>query len=123
MRKHVEVRGPASAAAMWSAYADTSRWSTWAPQIRRVHPLGPLEVGMRGVLDGPFAVRARFEVTRVDEVARRWSWRVHVGPACLTIDHAVMDGRTSVDIEGPGLLVQAYAPLARLSLPRLAHVT
>ena len=108
---------------MWAAYADTSRWSTWAPQIGRVYPIGPLEVGMRGVVDGPFAVRARFEVTRVDEVARRWSWSVRAGPARLTIDHAVMDGRTSVDIEGPGPLVQAYVPLARFSLTRLARVT
>jgi len=46
-----------------------------------------------------------------------------VGPACLTIDHVVTDGVTAVDIEGPGLLVHPYAPVARVSLTRLVHVT
>lgn len=75
------------------------------------------------MVEGPFGVRARFEVTVVDEVARRWTWRVHVGPACLTIAHGVTDGLTAVDIEGPGLLVHSYAPVARVSLTRLVHVT
>ena len=108
---------------MWSAYADTSRWASWAPQIRRVDPQGPLEEGMQGVVEGPFGVRARFEMTVVDEAERQWTWRVQVGPARLTIDHGVTDGLTAVEIDGPAALVHAYAPVARLALTRLVHVT
>ena len=107
---------------MWSAYADTSRWATWAPQIRRVHPQGPLEEGMRGVVEGPFWAKARFEVTVVAEAERRWTWRVQVGPARLTMDHEVADGRTAVEIDGPTPLVHAYAPVARIALTRLVHL-
>lgn len=104
---------------MWAAYVDTSRWASWAPQIRRVEPLGPIAVGSRGVVEGLLGVKVRFEVTRVDEAARRWSWRVRVGPAHMTIDHEVDDGATAVVIEGPAPLVIAYAPVARLALTRL----
>jgi len=121
MRRRIEERGSASADAMWTAYADTSHWATWAPQIRRVEPLGPLEEGMRGVVEGPFWARARFEVTTIDEAARRWTWRVRVGPAHMTIDHEVADGVTAVVIEGPAPLVLAYAPIARLALVRLVR--
>ena len=104
---------------MWAAYADTSRWATWAPQIHRVDPNGPLEEGMSGVVEGPIGARARFEVTFVDEAARRWTWKVWIGPAQLTIDHEVDDGLTAVEIAGPAPLVIAYAPLARMALTRL----
>ena len=123
MRTRVEVRGSASAATMWAAYADTSRWTSWAPQIRRVEPLGALEEGMHGHVEGPFFSKARFEVTHVDEAARRWSWRVAIGPAHLTIGHEVGDGATAVVIEGAAPLVLAYAPVARLALTRLANLT
>jgi diadenosine tetraphosphatase ApaH/serine/threonine PP2A family protein phosphatase len=107
---------------MWAAYADTSRWITWAPHIRRVDPLGSLEEGMRGVVRGPFGASARFEVTSVDAHEGRWTWKVRVGAARLTIDHEVADGRTSVDLDGPAPLVLAYAPVARRALERLVHV-
>jgi hypothetical protein len=121
MQRRVEARGPAGADAMWAAYADTSRWAAWAPQIRRVEPLGPLEEGMRGSVEGPLWARARFEVVSVDAAARRWTWRVWAGPARLTIDHEVADGVTAVVIEGPAPLVLAYAPVARLALLRLVR--
>jgi hypothetical protein len=122
MRTRVEVRGAARAATMWAAYADTSRWASWAPQIRRVEPLGSLEEGMRGLVEGPFSARARFEVTHVDEAARRWSWRVAIGPAHLGIDHEVGERVAAVEISGPAPLVIAYAPVARLALSRLVNL-
>lgn len=107
---------------MWSAYADTSRWATWAPQIRRIEPQGPIQEGMRGVVEGPFGARTRFEVTSVDEAEGRWGWRVQVGPARLTIDHEVADGLTAIEIDGPAPLVLVYTPVARLALTRLVHL-
>jgi len=122
MRTRVEVRGTASAVTMWAAYAHTSRWTNWAPQIRRVEPLGPLEEGLRGRVDGPLFARATFEVTRVDQAARRWTWRVAIGPAHLSIEHEMSEGATAVVIEGPAPLVLAYAPVARLALTRLVNL-
>jgi|ABSQ01.1.fsa_nt_gi hypothetical protein len=119
VRTRIEVRGPAKATAMWAAYADTGRWSAWAPHIRRVVPRQALEEGMHGVVEGPFAVAARFEVTKVDQAAGRWTWKVRIGPGRLTIDHEVSDGVTSIEIDGAAPLVLAYAPLARLALNRL----
>jgi hypothetical protein len=119
MRRRVEVVGPASAAAMWAAYADTSRWSTWAPHITRVEPRGPLVEGMRGVVHGPLWARATFDVARVDEEAGTWGWTVRVGPARLRIDHEVGDGRTAIVVDGAAPLVLAYEPVARIALRRL----
>ena len=121
MRTRVEARGPASAQAMWFAYAHSSRWPRWAPQVRRVDPEGPLVAGMRGMVHGPAWSKARFEVTFVDPAAGRWTWRVQAGPVRLTIDHEVADGLTAVVIDGPAPFVLAYAPMARLALRRLVR--
>lgn len=118
----IEATGPSTARDMWEAYAEPARWHEWAPQIRAVRPLERISPGLRGEVEGLFGVRARFEVTDVDEVAERWTWRVQVGPATLTIAHEVADGRTSVEIDGPAPLVIAYAPVARLALSRLVHI-
>ena len=59
----------------------------------------------------------------VDAAARRWTWRVGVGPLGVVLDHGVdpADGETTAwaDVHAPRLLVRAYAPLARLALRRL----
>jgi hypothetical protein len=107
---------------MWEAYADPSRWSTWAPQIRAVRPLERLRTGLSGEVEGLAGLRVRFEVTEVDEAAGRWTWRVHLGPAALTIEHEVADGRTAIVLDGPAPVVVAYAPVARLALSRLVRL-
>ena len=122
MRMRLEATGPASGWTMWEAYADPSRWSSWAPQIRAVRPLERLRPGLRGEVRGLGGTRARFEVTAVDEADGRWTWRVRLGPAALTIDHEVADGRTAVVLDGPAPVVVAYAPVARLALSRLVHL-
>lgn len=122
MRTRIEATGPATARDMWEAYAEPARWHEWAPQIRAVRPLERISPGLRGEVEGLFGVRVRFEVTDVDEPAGRWTWRVEVGPARLTIAHEVADGRTGVVIDGSAPLVIAYAPVARLALSRLVHI-
>jgi len=122
MRMRVEAAGPASRRAMWEAYADPSRWSTWAPQIRAVRPLERLRPGLRGEVEGLAGPRVRFEVTEVDEAAGRWTWRVRLGPAALTMDHEVADGRAAIALDGPTPIVLAYAPVARLALSRLVRL-
>ena len=122
MRTRIEATGPATAHDMWEAYAEPTRWRGWAPQIRAVRPLERIRPGLRGEVEGLLGVRVRFEVTAVDEAARRWTWRVGVGPATLTISHEVADGRTAVELDGPAPVVVAYAPVARLALARLVQV-
>ena len=55
--------------------------------------------------------------------ARTWSWLVRIGPVDLDLRHGVeADGtgsRTTVDIEGPAVVVLAYGPVARYALGRL----
>jgi len=79
-------------------------------------------VGMRGVVEGPFGSRARFEVTSVNETRGLWTWEVRLGPARLVIDHEVADGKTAVTIGGPAPFVLAYAPVARRALERLVNL-
>ena len=118
----VEATGPASRAAMWSAYADPTRWSTWAPQITEVLAEGPLRPNLEGAVRGILGVRAHFHVISVDEPVGRWSWDVRSGPVRLRIDHEVDDGRTAVVIRGAAPIVLAYAPVARAALGRLVRL-
>jgi hypothetical protein len=122
VRTRIEATGPATTRDMWEAYADPARWHEWAPQIRAVRPLERIQTGLRGEVEGLLGVRVRFEVTEVDEPTGRWTWRVEVGPARLTIAHEVADGRTAAEIDGPAPIVLAYSPVARLALSRLVHV-
>jgi hypothetical protein len=118
----IEATGTATAEAMWEAYAEPCRWSSWAPQIREVHPTSRIRPGSTGEVVGVAGTRVRFEVTEVDEPAGRWTWRVRIGFASLTIAHEVADGRTEVEIVGPAPVVLAYAPVARIALARLVRV-
>ena len=122
MEMRVEATGTASRDAMWDAYADPSRWPTWAPQIRSVEPREPIREGLEGSITGLLGVRARFRVLSVERDAGRWSWEVRTGPVRLRIDHRVDDGSASITIEGPAPAVLAYAPVARLALSRLVRL-
>jgi hypothetical protein len=115
----VRARGGASKYDIWSRYRDPQRWPTWSPQIARVHADGELRPGLEGEVEGPFGVRARFDVLEVDERAMRWVWTVRLGPARLEIDHDVSEGYAAVTIHGPAPVVLAYAPIARRALRRL----
>ena len=119
MRHTTRVEGPATAETMWTAYARTSRWPTWAPHVRRVEPEAELTPGLRGRVVGLAGVAADFEVTAVDEDAGTWSWTVTSGPVRLELDHAVGDGWTTLTVAGPAPVVLGYLPVARLALGRL----
>jgi hypothetical protein len=122
MEVRVEAAGTASRDTMWDAYADPSRWRSWAPQIRSVEPHEHIREGLEGTVTGLLGVRARFRVLAVERDAGRWSWEVRTGPVRLRIDHEVDDGRASITIEGPAPAVLAYAPVARLALSRLVRL-
>ncbi len=122
----LRVNGPASAPAVWEAYADPQRWTEWAPHIRRVEAIGRLRPGLRGQVHAVVPPPVTFEVTEVDATSRRWSWRAVLGPLRMSFDHGV-DARPSgsgtwLTIHGPLPLVVLYAPLARLALHRLVRV-
>jgi hypothetical protein len=121
----LRATGPASATAVWEAYADPQRWSEWAPHIRRVEAIGRLRPGLAGQLFSVVPPAVSFEVTDVDARGRRWSWQTVLGPIRMSFDHGV-DARdagsgTWLTMHGPLPLLVLYAPLARLALHRLVR--
>lgn len=128
MHLTTHVAGPAAPKHVWERYADTRLWSTWAPQIRsvEVEEAGSprIHVGMRGTVHALFGVSAHFEVTEVDEATLSWAWRVRLPLVTIRLEHTVeadpVSGtRTGLVVDGPGPVVMAYAPVARLALHRL----
>jgi hypothetical protein len=117
------VEVAASAAAVWSVFADVERWPEWTASVDRLVALdGPgLEVGKRFAISQPRFPRLVWEVTEVDPGAA-WTWR-HRSPGGTTIAvHEVVAlgpdrtlVRQRIDQRGPvgvlvGLLVR---PLTR----------
>lgn len=120
----MRVSGAASVATVWRRYAQTSAWSTWAPQIRSVEAEAELREGMRGYVVPVLGPRVAFVVEAVDNRSHSWRWRVRVGPVRIRLWHTVRAcTRTGTEaelhIEGAALIVMAYAPLARCALLRL----
>jgi Polyketide cyclase / dehydrase and lipid transport len=111
---------------VWERYATPSEWPTWAPQIRRVESAQDrLAPGLTGRVHGLFGVVADFEVLTVDEARRTWSWRVESGPVTLVLHHAVLaaasGSQTTLEIDGPAVVVLPYAPVAQVALRRLVR--
>lgn len=122
--RRVEVGGAVGADVAWERYADLDAWPTWAPQIRTVEADGRrLAVGRSGTVHLVGGLRVPFVVTAVDPVRLTWSWIARLGPITLTLHHGlrrVPEGTTAgLVLEGPTLLVAAYAPLTRAPLTRL----
>lgn len=119
------ARGSAPADVAWERYARPDLWPTWSPQIRRVETAAPrIAPGVTGTVRAIGGVAVPFTVTAVDDATRTWSWRVRIGPAHVTLEHAVRpdasrapDGSaTELRIDGPWPVVLGYAPVARLAL-------
>jgi hypothetical protein len=123
----LRATGTAPVDLAWERYADPARWSGWSPQIRGVQTtVARIASGARGTVVGPLGIRVPFEVLRVDEAARTWSWRVRLGPAAVELHHAVRreggQTLTTLDLSGPlptVPLLLGYAPLAQLALRHL----
>ncbi len=124
----LHAHGVSTVTLAWERYADPGLWATWAPQIQRV------ETDMeRLVAGGSGTVRAGlrswptlgvpFEVLEVDESAMEWSWRAHLGPVRLHLEHGVIPyptgSSTWLRVHGPLPVVLGYAPVARLALNKL----
>ncbi|MBO1330680.1 SRPBCC family protein [Streptomyces sp. VRA16 Mangrove soil] len=126
MRLRLRAHGAADVDTVWRRYAEPALWSTWAPQIRSVESEPELRAGMRGRVRPVVGPSVRFLVTDVDDAARTWCWRVQAGPVRMELGHTVdSDGRpgaaTELTVEGPALVVLAYAPLARRALRNLVR--
>ncbi|MGW8745031.1 SRPBCC family protein [Streptomyces sp. NPDC055794] len=122
----IHAAGPVDADTAWRRYARLDEWAAWAPQIRCVHAdrrlLAP---GLTGRVESVAGIQVPFRVEAVDDVRRTWSWRVRVGPVRIRLHHGVhaCEGgcRTDLTMNGPGLVLAAYAPLARFALRRLVR--
>lgn len=121
----VAVPGPLSADEAWQRYAELDRWSDWSPQIRAVEASSTLLVtGMTGTVRtlGP---TLPFTVETVDAAARRWSWRVGIGPVTVRMEHAVQargDGcLATLTVHAPLPLALGYAQACRPALRRLTR--
>ena len=122
----LHASGPADPETAWGRYRQPQGWARWAPQISRVEASAErIAPGVTGRVYGPLWVSVDFEIERVDEGARSWTWRVHRGPITLRLHHAVAPrgsgSRASLGIEGPLPLILGYAPLARFALSRLVR--
>lgn len=123
MVSRISATGPASASTAWSRYVTREAWPTWAPHIRRVRPEGEIHPGDRGVVLGPLVSFVPYTILERDDVARRWSWWVGVGPVGVRLDHGVDEGPEGTtawaDVHLPAPLVAIYRPLAGSALRRL----
>jgi Polyketide cyclase / dehydrase and lipid transport len=122
--RRIEGRGPAPVAEVWDRYATFARWPEWSPQISRVEASADqLALGVRGTVYAVGVLPLAFTVTSCRPEDRTWSWQVRLGPVVVDLDHAVFPAgsgsRTTLSLNGPVLVVTAYAPLARLALRRL----
>ena len=121
----LEARGPAPVDQAWRRYAEIPLWSTWAPQISGCRPAAINWPSRGGTVYVSACCPSRSRVTDARAEARTWSWLVRIGPVELNLRHAVeADGagsRTTLDIEGPAVVVIAYAPVARFALGRLVN--
>ncbi|MFD0052807.1 SRPBCC family protein [Streptomyces sp. NPDC127168] len=122
----IHAVGPIDADTAWQRYTRLDAWASWAPQIRYVHAdrrlLAP---GLTGQVESVARIKVPFRVEAVDDERRTWSWRVKVGPVRIRLHHEVhaSEGgcRTDLTMNGPGLVLAAYAPLARFALRRLVR--
>lgn len=108
----------------WERYADLTRWTEWAPQIKRVEATAErLAFGVTGKVYGPVGVNIDFIVESVDERARRWSWTVRRWPVSLRLEHSVTKrgggSATALRMDGPLPVLLSYAPIAQFALHRL----
>jgi len=126
---NLRAAGPAPVGTVWGRYTDFQRWPGWSPQIRAVHTdTAYIAPGVHGHVESVLGVTVAFVVEDVDHDRRSWIWRVRSGPVRVRLRHDVRPRRTGAGTEtrlvmqGPLLVLVAYAPLARLALRRLVRI-
>ena|SRR5689334_11040231 len=122
----LQARGDADVDTVWERYACPELWRTWSPQIRRVEiDAERIKSGLTGRVVPLLGPRVRFVIDDVDEVHRRWSWHVHVGPVSMRLLHRVHERRggavTDLTMTAPLPVLVGYAPPAQLALNRLVR--
>lgn len=124
-RMALSANGAACPDTVWQRYASVEQWASWSPQIKALHCEGRrLSPGLSGTVESAVGVHAAFVVDAVDHDRRTWTWRVHLGRIRIRLHHEVRPGRgttPSLTMDGPQLVLVAYAPLARLAMHRLVQ--
>ena len=122
--RRLQAVGPATPEVAWGRYHRVAAWPTWSPQISRVEADAErIALGVTGRVFLPGGLGLPFTVTAVNAQARSWSWVVRLGLVSLTLSHEVhahpRGSATSLVMEGPEVVLLAYAPLAWVALTRL----
>ena len=128
LRREISAEGPRTADDVWDRYVRPRRWPEWSPQIRSVdYPRDRLAPDTSGLVHGPAGLRARFDVTAVEESGpvRSWAWAVSAAGVRLSLLHTVeataAGTRTRLTIDGFAPAVAVYLPAAWWALSRLVR--
>lgn len=119
--------GPVHPDEVWDRYARPQRWAQWSPQVRHVDvDCEVLAAGAAGTVRTLGGAQVRFVVLDVDATARSWSWRVHLGPVGMVLEHHVValaggGTRAEVVMHGAWPITRLYRLPATVALRRLVH--
>jgi len=102
---------------VWAVIRDGPRWPEWTPTVTSIKPLdaGPLAVGQRFVIRQPKLPPAKWQLTELDDPARRFTWVTRGPGMVLYARHSVEDlggrSRAHLALEFAGLLGPLFARL------------
>jgi uncharacterized membrane protein len=116
-RIEVEIKAPPEV--VWSVMRDVEKWPEWTPTVSRVRLLdrGPLHLGSRAIIHQPKLLPAKWRVTELHALGRRFTW-ISSGPGIRVIAvHGVAASgtasRATLSLRFEGLLAGLFSRLLR----------
>lgn len=111
----------ASAARLWSLYADINNWTVWDHEIDYARAEGPFAVGTRGVLRPTGGPEVKFKITYVEK-NKGFTDRSFLPLTWMDFQHTIEDTGTVRRVTHSVVMGGLLAPLfRRIFGPKLAH--